>query len=234
MTTQSATYQQLKVVLVNTGCPICRLSHQMVHDYLAGLLWESVNDPGIRASLVAALGFCGPHSRELLTFPGERIGVAILQNAVMLQALQRLPVLATLTQPTLLQKLQDRLAVVNEQPAKDAELGTLRRSCPACLQQAQIEARAVQTLVEHLIGDLEKPLRRAGGLCLPHLEQALHASKQPAQRQVLIHMHRQLWEQLTTQLGEFVRKQDHRFHKEKITDEERAAIERSIAILTGE
>lgn len=234
MTTQSATYQQLQLVLAEEGCPICRLSHELVHKYLDGLLYESVNDPGIRAALVESLGFCHRHSRELLTFPGERAGVAIVQRAVLQEALRRLPILAAEAPPTFLQKLQDRFAISNELPEQERSIATYQEACPACSQQAQVEQRALQTLVEKLVDDLAEPLQTAGGLCLPHLEQALRTSQQPATRTLLLQLHQTLWEQLVGHLSEFIRKQDHRFRREPITDDERAAVERSIAVLTGE
>lgn len=231
---QSATYQQLQLLLAEAGCPICRLSNELVHKYLAGLLYESVNDPGIRSTLVRSLGFCHRHSRELLTFPGERAGVAIVQRAVLQEALRRLPTLASAAPPTFLQKLQDRLAINNEQPEQASSAATFQEACPACLQQTQVEQRALQILVEHLVDGLAEPLRRAGGLCLPHLAQALHTSQQPATRTLLLQLHQALWEQLSGHLSEFIRKQDHRFRSETITGDERAAVERSIAVLTGE
>ncbi|RIK45148.1 MAG: hypothetical protein DCC55_00405 [Chloroflexi bacterium] len=224
----------MQLILAEPGCPICRLGDELVYKYLAGLLYESVNDPGIRSALVQSLGFCHRHSRKLLTLPGERAGVAIVQRAVLQEALRRLPTLAAAVPPTLLQRLQDRLAINNEVPGQEGSATTFQEACPACVQQAQVERRALQTLVEHLVDDLAEPLCLAGGLCLPHLEQALRVSPQLATRTLLLQLHQTLWEQLTGHLSEFIRKQDHRFRNEKISDEERAAVERSIAVMTGE
>jgi hypothetical protein len=234
MITQSATYQQLQLLLAEPGCPICRLSNKLVHKYLDGLLYESVNDPGIRATLVKSLGFCYRHSRELLTFPWERAGVAIVQRAVLQEALRRLPTLAFSPPPTLLQKIQDRFASSSGQAEPEPSPASFQESCPACQQQAQVEERALQTLVEKLVNDLAESLRVAGGLCLPHLEQALRSSQQATTRTLLLQLHQTLWEQLVGHLSEFIRKQDHRFRNATITDAERMAVERSIAILTGE
>ena len=85
-----ATYQQLQIALQNAGCPICRLGQEAGRSYLDGLLWESVNDPRIQREIAEGGGFCGRHSRELLTFPGSRLGAAILERAVLRQALQAL------------------------------------------------------------------------------------------------------------------------------------------------
>jgi hypothetical protein len=83
------------------------------------------------------------------------------------------------------------------------------------------------------VNDLAESLRVAGGLCLPHLEQALRSRQQATTRTLLLQLHQTLWEQLVGHLSEFIRKQDHRFRREPVTDDERSAIERSIAVLTG-
>src|SRR5215207_4078520 len=91
---QSATYQQLQLALKKVGCPICQLGQQTGHGYLDGILWESVNDPSTREKLIGSLGFCGRHTRETLTFAGERLGVAIIQRAVLKEVARRLPAAA--------------------------------------------------------------------------------------------------------------------------------------------
>ena len=232
MTKSSATYQQLQLILAEGGCPICFLGQQAARAYLDNLLWESVNDSGIRESLVASLGFCGRHSRELLTFSGERVGVAILQRAILQAAVKRVEQSAA-AQPTLVQRFQDKFAGPDHS-SSEAGPSPVPQSCPACIHQDQVEGRGLETLLSHLIGDLDEPLRAAGGLCWPHLQQALHNSRDQRVHDVLVQLHRQVWEDIIAQLGEFVRKNDHRFHAETITAPERAAVDRSIEILTGE
>lgn len=234
MSKSSATYQQLQTIMAEPGCPICAHGLQAARAYLDSLLWESVNDAGIRESLVASLGFCGRHSRELLTFSGERVGVAILQRAALQAAVSRLEQSPPPAQPTLIQRFQDTFAGP-ERPASEAGPSpSSQQSCPACIHQDQAEARGLETLLAHLVGDLDEPLRSAGGLCRPHLQQALQSEREPRVRGILTQLHRQVWDEIIAQLGEFIRKNDHRFHAEKIIEPERAAVERSIAILTGE
>ena len=69
---------------------MCRAAAQSGRRYLDSLLFESVTDPDIRARLEASLGFCAFHHRLMLTFPGERLGVAIIEQALLKEALQRL------------------------------------------------------------------------------------------------------------------------------------------------
>jgi hypothetical protein len=40
------------------GCPLCRLSEQVINRYLDAILYESVNDPGIREQFHRSLGYC--------------------------------------------------------------------------------------------------------------------------------------------------------------------------------
>ena len=232
MTKQSATYQQLQSALAQTGCPICQLGQQTGHSYLDGILWESVNDPSTRAKLTSSLGFCGRHTRETLTFAGEKLGVAIIQRAVLQEVARRLQTLA-IPQRTFFQRIQDQW---RNQPDATSTASPLNATspCPACVQQAAGEKRALQVLLEHLQQDLDEPLRKAGGLCLPHLQDALQECRQPEVAAALIELQQAAWQDLGAHLSEFIRKNDHRFQGEKITEGERAAVDRAVAALTGE
>jgi hypothetical protein len=49
----------------------------------------------------------------------------------------------------------------------------------------------------------------------------------------LVNLHDQVWQELIDQMGEFIRKRDYRYSQETISDDETAAVERSIEALTG-
>jgi hypothetical protein len=228
----SATYQQLQLIMAQSGCPICHLGQQAGHTYLDSLLWESVNDPGIRDTLMDSLGFCGRHTRELLTFSGERVGVAILQRAILEEVGRRLQQSTTSTSPSLFQRLQEGWLTALEAPKTAGPL-TPTHPCPACVQQGIVEERALQVLVAHLQDDLAAPLQAAGGLCVSHLGAALQLASAPEALDTLRNLHHQVWAQVIEYLSEFIRKNDHRFHAEKLTEDERISVERSMTILTG-
>ena len=114
------------------------------------------------------------------------------------------------------------------------EDGTALDPCPACAHQIEVETRVLRELMAHLVDDLDEPLRQGSGLCWPHLQQALRLCKSPQTCTALLEIHRHLWSELVDNLSEFIRKKDHRFHTEPLSDEERAAIDRSIVVLTGE
>ena len=56
------TYHDLREALAEPGCAFCRLVARAVDRYLRALLYESVNDPGLREKLRASRGFCRGHA----------------------------------------------------------------------------------------------------------------------------------------------------------------------------
>ncbi len=74
-------YRKLLADLEESGCPVCRGSVRAAAKYLESLLWENVNDSGVREELRDDHGFCREHSLALLQVAGARseaLGVAIV------------------------------------------------------------------------------------------------------------------------------------------------------------
>lgn len=229
LTKKSATYLELETILTEPGCPICRLGKKVGHSTLANFLWESVNDPDLRGELDKSRGFCDEHHRETLTFQGERLAAAIVQWAVMKEALRRLQASKAPLSKSLMGRLRgDR----NQKEAAPA----LKPAgpCPVCALVAESERRSLQTLLKHLVPDFEVGLQMAGGLCWSHLGQALQMSGDEATFAALVQVHGEIWAQLVTDLGEFIRKRDYRFQHEALTEAETISIRRAIDVLTGE
>jgi hypothetical protein len=225
---QSVFYQELQATLERPGCPVCHVGRKTARGRLDALLYDSVNDPESRERLAQVMGFCSDHSRELLTFPGERLGATIIEQAVLKEALRRLQSLGPANPTGLRGWLR-----AGGQPPDAAPLG-VAGPCPVCADQADIEQRSLRSLMEHLAGDLDAPLEQAGGLCWRHLELALRTSRDSAARASLVAVHTRVWQQLVDEMGEFIRKRDYRFSHETITEAETRAVERAIAVLTGE
>lgn len=227
MSKESAYYQELQQMLAKPGCPICHIGHKSAHGQLDALLWDSVNDPESRQKIGETLGFCGQHSRDLLTFQGERLGATIIEQAVLKETLRRLRA-APAPQSGWRRRLGGDGGKQGD-PAAEQPGGR----CPVCAHQREIEARSLRSLLEHLVGDLEGPLAAAGGLCWRHLYQALRSGGDVQTRSTLIELHGRVWEDLIAQMDEFIRKRDYRFSHETITDAESVAVERAIAVLHG-
>lgn len=231
---KSVSYQQLQTVMAEkTGCPVCHVGHEAGHFYLDNLLWESVNDPGLRTEILAALGFCESHYRQLMNFGGERLGVAIIQKAVMQEAVRHLEGRPTPARPSFVQRLQDRLR--RGRAEENSSEGSVPLGpCPACRHESEVEERVIQGLLTNLTDDLDAPLQRVGGLCWSHLQRSLRLCEDEQSRALLIEMHHRLWSQMVEDLSQFIRKLDHRFRDEVPSEATRWSVERSIATITGE
>jgi hypothetical protein len=59
------------------GRAMCELEADAARRYLDSLLYESVNDPGVRENLIRSKGYCLRHAHLLLGFK-DGLGTAIL------------------------------------------------------------------------------------------------------------------------------------------------------------
>lgn len=230
MTTRSAAYQDILRATEQPGCPLCHIGQKTAHSYLDSLLWDSVNDPELRAELDKLLGFCNQHSRQMMTFQGERLGVAIVHHAMLKEALRRVQRVGAPPSRSLSARLGLRRSGANDDGPPVLEPAG---QCPVCAKQAEIEERALDALVENLVDDLDGPLRSAGGLCWDHLSKALQRCRDVSAQAALVEVQSAVWNGLVGHLGEFIRKRDYRFHHETISDEEASSIGQAIAALTG-
>ena len=224
MTQPNATLEDLERILhEQEGCPICHYGREAGRKYLDGVMYESVNDFGLRQQLVKNMGFCAFHSQEILTFPGAKLGAAIIEQAMLKEAMRRMDG-ASAARSSLFSR-----------GSKGGHISTVpdRNTCPACLHEQGAEQRAIEELMKHWNTSWETLLENTGGMCFNHLMQTLRLAPK-ATGQTLKSMHQRLWQELIAQLDEFIRKQDYRFRDEEISEEEGIASRRTIAILTGE
>jgi len=233
---RTKSYYDLRAALTQPGCPVCRLTASDTERYLDGLLWESVNDPGVRHTIRQAGGFCHTHAWQLVR-PGALLGVAILMNDVLRATLKALEDGRFQAVPALsLRHAQESLD--RSQPAAaTADLVarlTAKAECPACIHARQMEEIYLSTLTEHLLDEdgLLADYKASDGLCLPHFRQALACLRDQAAFDALLTAQRTIWGRLVEHLGEFVRKNDYRFQHESWGDEGDAWL-RAIASLTG-
>jgi hypothetical protein len=188
------------------GCALCELEDRSVRRYLGGLLYESVNDVGVRGELVRSRGYCHRHAHVLVEFK-EGLATAILhqdQVKLFLGFLKHegsLPV-----------KLRSRRG-----PDSWHHAGR----CPACVIQAQSRQGYVRALLDWLNdADLRKAIEESPGLCVPHLLLALRQAPDARTRKYLVTVHIGKFSDLANDLAEYIRKHDYRlisqgFGKEK-------------------
>lgn len=205
---QARAYHELLEALSQEGCPICRLGQRVAERYLDGLLYENVNDPGVRESLRTARGFCHRHAWALTAVRGCSLGVAILYRDVLHTVIEELARVGG---------EEKRLRGWSLTANTERGGGRLapQGACPACVQQEEMERIYLQELLRRQDDPRLWPAFAAsGGLCLPHLRQALSQTEDDRQRLELLNTQRTIWERLQHDLDEFIRKNDYRFRHE--------------------
>ncbi len=233
---RTKSYYDLRDELAQPGCAVCRLILRDTERYLDGLLWENVNDPGVRQSIRQAQGFCREHAWQL-DRAGASLGVAILMHDVLKNVVRAMEGARFQALPTLsLRRAQESLD--RSQPAAaTADLVarlTAKAECPACAQARQMENLYLSALLDHLLGEegLLAAYEASDGLCLPHFRQALALVRDESVFDALLTAQRTIWGRLVEHLASFIRKNDPRFRDEPLGDEGNAWL-RAIAALTG-
>jgi len=200
------------------NCAVCELEVRDLRRYFEVLLYESVNDVGVRARLVKSRGYCRRHAHLLLE-QGDGQGTAlIIQDQVRL--------------------LLEHLAATGKGRAGIGRKGQPRSwnvaaGCPACQHQVQRSATLLQTLAEWLDDPgLRAAIEQSPGLCAPHLLTALDCAPATG-RAWLLAVHREKYAQLAAELAEFIRKHDYRFRHEGYGPEGDSWI-RAVIMMSGD
>jgi hypothetical protein len=234
---RTMSFYDLRDALALSGCPVCRLKAKATDRYLDSLLWENVNDPGVRTSIRRARGFCNQHAWELTRHDAASLGVVILTRDV-LQSVLEVMENAQFQAPPVLSLRRTQEAFSPDQPAgATADLvGKLapQAACPACVEADKMESIYLNALVENLMGDdgLLADYQASDGLCLPHFRQALTRVRDEQVYDALMNAQQALWERLVGHLSEIIRKSDYRF-KDEPRGEESGAWLRATSTISG-
>ncbi len=215
-------YDELRDAFQASGCPICRLARRASDSYLHALIYEGVTDPELRQQLRDARGPCNRHAWRLARQRGAVLGTAILYRDFINTLTKALE-----ADPNASRRLFSRPT------AADAGLAPTA-GCPACTLEADAAQRTVKTLIKH-IGkpDLAQIYIANGGLCLPHLRLAVSLAGGDAIR-TLADWQATAWRQLRDELDELIRKNDHRFQHETVSDREAVSWEHAVAAVASE
>jgi hypothetical protein len=217
------------------GCPLCRLVHAGVRRYLHNLFYESVNDVELRKQLRDSLGFCIEHARiSLQPGVGDALGVSIIYHDILTNLLRQLPD----GRPSMPEGV-NILSRLRSNRSISASLNELQQAlasgatCPACVQREELEGIFCPALGAHLADEpLANALQAGDGLCLPHLRRVAPEVRDEGGWLILLDSTRARLESLQSELAEFIRKNDYRFHAETIGTE-RDAWQRSVRIVVG-
>lgn len=215
------------------GCPICRTRERSERRYAANLLWENVNDPGVRLRLLASQGFCGPHARLLLGLAdrevGSRLGLAIIYEHLTRDLVRRV---GELMRPARTRRVFGAARI----PSRRQLRGLLpAEECPVCVAGREAAERNLWFLAENLrSAEWQAAWKASDGLCRPHLLRGLViAAEIPEAFDFLWQDALGRLEALRHNLAEFIRKQAWEHRDEPVSPAEAGAVEAATDFFTG-
>lgn len=196
-------YADLTGALASPGCPVCLAANRAAARYLKALLWEFVNDTGTRRRLRASRGFCREHTVMALRVADEQaaaLGMAILYQDFCRRALE---------------DAASAAAAKRRRGEAPAALAT-RGSCPGCETARRTAENCLRllgiALPDSRIGRGARQPERF--LCLPHLAEGMSVSRTKDAAGRLVEIFEGGIAEVAGDLGELIRKHDHRFKDE--------------------
>ena len=224
-TSKPYSHHEFLEACTQTGCPVCRIGSQTVRRQLKSLFYEYVNDREMRANLVKSLGFCGEHTRLLLSHKiADGLGASIIYEHLVKVILREFPASASNVQPKELSRK------INSFVSASEGLG----ECQACTRRAE----AVNYTLSQIVGALDNTtlldaLEKSDGFCFPHLSQLLLQTPKPADVNFLLTFTKNKLETRKAEMAEVIRKNDHHHSSEVISAEEAIAWKKAMVMLSG-
>ncbi|GIW03958.1 MAG: hypothetical protein KatS3mg059_0578 [Thermomicrobiales bacterium] len=229
---RSAAHDDLLDAFPMPGCPVCRLTHRAVEHAMDSIDYEFVNDPGFRADVDAAWGFCPEHANQWLA-RARVLSTSLVYDGVLKE------IEATLRQLEPSQRggrMLERFARFTHAStaSSDRECTLLKPDgqCPFCRVRDEAAAMAVTALIAGLSEpDFRAVYAQSATLCIPHLRQALCRAA-PEEFAILRETAIAHVGRLRRQLREIIRKHDYRYRHEP-AGTERGAAQRAVYHVAG-
>jgi len=224
-TSKPFSHHEFLEACTQTGCPVCRIGAQTVRRQLKSLFYEYVNDREMRANLVKSLGFCGEHTRLLLSHKiADGLGASMIYEHLIKVILREFPTPAANMQNKDLSRKINSFVSVSEGHA----------SCLACSRRDEAVNYTLSQIASALDDAiLVDALGKSDGFCFPHLSQLILQISKPADTNFLLTLTHKKLEARQSEMAEVIRKNDHRFHSEKITEDEALAWKKAMVMLAG-
>ncbi len=222
--TSEAGYHGLMRDLRKKGCPVCRGANRAAWRYIDAILWESVNDPAIRARLRASHGFCREHALMAISVAKERdlaSGLAILYEDFLRHVTA---------------DARRAAGSVGKQSRSRSDELAARHRCAACESADAAAGNYLHVLAIAPDGSAVAKAAAASGrrLCLRHLHRGLEVAAFTEEADRLVGIFARGNGELGENLREFVRKHDYRFQAEGMTPAESSSWTVAVYELVGE
>ncbi|MFA6290447.1 MAG: DUF6062 family protein [Victivallales bacterium] len=207
----------LDAVEKSKDCPLCDLSNASVQKHFTDMLYESVNDRGLRKKLKEQKGFCAFHG-ELLLEHGDALGIAIL-HADQIQSL--------------LDCLDNLGSVFSKIKRTDHSGWTDHSGCMICEVRKGAEKRHMENFIELMDDEaMRNYLEKFPGFCARHLFKVLEKLDKPDHVKYLLKLHKEKYKSLLADLKEFCRKNDYRF-RDEASGRESDSWQKAVHVVSG-
>jgi hypothetical protein len=228
-------YDEIKVAFTQPGCPLCGLLDQAANMIIDSMLWELVNDPQNQDRIKQARGYCQRHG-WMLVRGGAAMGITILMKSVIDTLLEVVDHHAGETSTGLSSHKLWHTLQLSHSTIKNTLVIELapQTTCPVCIDIEQIGQNYINTLLESLTGpeSLAEAFHQSDGLCLQHFRDALREGVPGEALDTLVSVQRDVWQRLSDELAEFIRKNDYRYANEPVGTEGNAW-RRALAVTSG-
>ncbi len=192
-------YHDLLRDLRSPGCPVCRGAGRAAWRRVGAILWEFVDDPGVRRHLRDAHGFCREHALMAVDVAAAQAGASGM--AVLYE--------------DILRHVRDE-AVAAARGRRRRRAAVAHGRCPACESAAGVAEAYLRLLaVQGADTEVGRAAREAGRwLCLPHLVEGLWLVQGPEATEGLLDLYLRAEGEVRADLREYLRKRDYRYRHE--------------------
>ncbi len=145
------TYFDLLEALTSRECPICHLTTQGIERFFDALLYENVNNSGVREQFQKNFGYCNYHAHKFAGYQ-DGMAIALTHRGLLVEILQ------SMKTPRKLQALVTRTS----------------QYCDVCAFSSDLEQRYLAVMMKHVDDEqLREHFLGSEGLCFPHYQVVL-------------------------------------------------------------
>lgn len=205
---RDTTWHELYDRMSEKSCPICSLIVTRKNALMKFILYEGVNDRGVRAQLCDSDGICNVHAYQMLDL-GDPLAHAIIYSDI-------------------LNRFIDDTGVLREPVA------SVHEKCYFCQSLDHSESAYVKAFALNFADEeFRNKYIEHGIVCVPHNKAVLAKIKDPALQLVFKNASKAQYRDLIGNLSEIKRKSDYRNSKEAWTAAEKEAWKKVVAIVNG-
>jgi hypothetical protein len=202
-------FDRLVAAFSPDGCAICRLVARQSARHIQMLLNEGIMEEGVRRRLYESFGFCNLHGWIATEMAFGDVALAVLYEDLIGRLLPQLDRVASAVKPPADQGLIGNFWRQREVP----RAVPVTAPCPVCAANDQTANLYLGELLKFFDDNkLRAAYDPSFGICLPHLQQAVHEFPDQPRLPHLVAAERAKLEALQAELHAYDARRDARFH----------------------